>query len=61
MSLQEYLLGRLSIEARTLTLDEVLDRVGERSGGRASLDVVLLTADRRLAHAPGATCSVEIV
>lgn len=48
MSLQQYLLGRLSIEVRTLTLDEVLDRVGERSGGRASLDVVVeaVRADR---------------
>ncbi len=41
MSLQEYLLSKLSAEARTLTLDEVLDRVGERSGGRAPLDVVV--------------------
>ncbi|HEU5150186.1 MAG TPA: hypothetical protein VFU19_06795 [Iamia sp.] len=32
-SLQEYLLGRLSEEARTPTLEEVLDRAGGRAGG----------------------------
>ena len=37
MSLQEYLLGRLADDASTPTLDEVLDRAGGRSGGRASL------------------------
>jgi hypothetical protein len=37
-SLQEYLLERLSEDARTLTLDEVLDRAGGRSGGRVSFD-----------------------
>jgi plasmid stability protein len=32
-SLQEYLLARLIAEARQPTLEEVLDRVAERSGG----------------------------
>jgi antitoxin FitA len=32
-SLQEYLLERLTEEAQTPTLDEVLDRAGGRSGG----------------------------
>lgn len=32
-SLQEYLLERLTDEARTPTLDEVLDRAGGRAGG----------------------------
>lgn len=32
-SLQEYLLSRLTAEAREDTLDDVLDRAGERSGG----------------------------
>jgi len=32
-SLQEYLLGRLVEEARTPTLEEVLDRDGGRAGG----------------------------
>ncbi len=36
-SLQEYLLARLTEEARTPTLDEVLDRAGGRAGGRAGL------------------------
>ena len=35
-SLQEYLLERLTDDAHTLTLEEVLDRAGGRSGGRAS-------------------------
>jgi antitoxin FitA len=39
-SLQEYLLGRLIEEARSPTLEEVLDRAGGRSGG----DVPLLEA-----------------
>jgi hypothetical protein len=34
-SLQEYLLARLVQDARTPTLDEVLDRAGGRAGGRA--------------------------
>ena len=33
-SLQEYLLARLVEEARTPTLDELLDRAGARAGGR---------------------------
>lgn len=37
MSLQEYLLARLIDDARTPTLDEVLDRAGGRAGGKASL------------------------
>jgi antitoxin FitA len=36
-SLQEYLLARLVDEARTPTLDEVLDRIEHRTGGRVSL------------------------
>ncbi|MFZ0169836.1 MAG: hypothetical protein WAL64_10560 [Candidatus Dormiibacterota bacterium] len=32
-SLQEYLLSRLVAEARTPTLEEVLDRAGRRTGG----------------------------
>ena len=38
-SLQEYLLDQLIQEARTVTLDEVLDRAGGRAGGRAGFDV----------------------
>lgn len=34
-SLQEYLLERLTDEARTLTVEELLDRAGGRVGGRA--------------------------
>lgn len=37
MSLQEYLRGRLVAEATTPTLDEVLDRAGQRAGGKATL------------------------
>ncbi|CAN5431176.1 hypothetical protein BH23ACT3_BH23ACT3_03510 [soil metagenome] len=37
MSLQEYLLARLTDEAGVPTLDEVLDQAGSRTGGRASL------------------------
>lgn len=44
-SLQEYLLSRLEEEARTPTLDEVLDRAGGRSGGRVPLERA--TADVR--------------
>ena len=36
-SLQEYLLARLTEEARTPTVDELLERVEHRSGGRVSL------------------------
>lgn len=35
-SLQEYLLGRLIDEARRPTLEEVLERADERSGGSVS-------------------------
>jgi hypothetical protein len=41
MSLQEYLLALLSEEARTPTLDEVLDRAGGRAGGRAPLKLAV--------------------
>jgi plasmid stability protein len=34
-SLQEFLLDQLIEEARTPTLDELLDRAGGRAGGRA--------------------------
>lgn len=37
MSLQEYLLSRLIAEAASPTLDELLERAGHRSGGRAGL------------------------
>lgn len=37
MSLQEYLLGRFVDEARTPTLDEVLNRADGRAGGRAPM------------------------
>lgn len=33
-SLQEYLLARLSEEARTPTIGELFDRIEQRSGGR---------------------------
>lgn len=36
-SLQEYLLERLTEEASTPTLDEVLTRAGGRAGGRAPM------------------------
>ena len=36
-SLQEYLLGRLVEEASRPTLDEVLDRAGQRAGGSLPL------------------------
>jgi hypothetical protein len=36
-SLQEYLLERLTHDANTPTLDEILERAGGRSGGRATL------------------------
>ena len=36
-SLQEYLRSRLIADAGQPTLDEVLDRIGHRSGGRAPL------------------------
>lgn len=37
-SLQEYLLGRLVEEARTPSVDELLDRAGGRAGGRADFE-----------------------
>ena len=37
-SLQDYLLSLLTEEATTPTLNEVLERAGQRAGGRASLD-----------------------
>ena len=48
MSLQEYLLGRLVAEATTPTLDELLDRAGQRAGGKATLrdSVRAVRADR---------------
>ena len=47
-SLQEYLLDRLTEEARTPTLDEVLDRAGGRAGGSVSFKaaVAAVRADR---------------
>lgn len=36
-SLQEYLRSRLIVEAATPTLEEVLERAGNRSGGSVSL------------------------
>lgn len=33
-SMQEYLLLRLTVDARTEALDEVLERAGQRAGGR---------------------------
>ena len=36
MSLQEYLLARLVEDAMTPTLEEVLERSGQRAGGRAT-------------------------
>jgi antitoxin FitA len=48
MSLQEYLLAKLSEEARQPTLSEFLERVGQRTGGRMSLKeaVEYIRADR---------------
>lgn len=40
-SLQEYLLGRLIDDARSPTIDELLDRAGGRAGGRAGLDAAV--------------------
>jgi hypothetical protein len=50
-SLQEYLLARLVEEARTPTLEEVLDRAGGRSGGSVPLSFAAdaLRADRERA------------
>ena len=50
-SLQEYLRSRLIADAGQPTLDEVLDRIGHRSGGRAHLEdttrIVRNDRDRR--------------
>ncbi len=47
-SLQEYLLGRLTEEARTPTIAELFERVEQRSGGSLSLEdaVAAVRADR---------------
>jgi hypothetical protein len=47
-SLQEYLLGHLIEAVRYPPIDEVLDRAGGRSGGRASLKqaAAAIRADR---------------
>lgn len=47
-SLQEYLRGRLIDDARTPSLDEVLDRAGGRAGGSMSFDLAAesIRADR---------------
>lgn len=47
-SLQEYLLARLIEDASSPTIDEVLDRAGGRSGGRAPLSTAgaAIRADR---------------
>jgi len=37
-SLQEHLLERLTEEARTPTIEELLDRAGGRAGGRAGFE-----------------------
>ena len=42
-SLQEYLLGRLTAEARQDTLDDVLDRAGGRAGGGVSFAAAVET------------------
>lgn len=47
-SLQEYLLGQLTEDARTPTLGELFDRIEQRSGGRftAADAVAAVRADR---------------
>jgi len=40
-SLQEYLLSRLTLDARRPTMDEVLARAGQRSGGSLPLNTVV--------------------
>ena len=42
-SLQEYLLGRLTEDARQESLDDVLRRAGERAGGSLSLSAAART------------------
>jgi hypothetical protein len=48
MSLQEYLLAHLVEEASAPTIDEVLERAGQRAGGRVSIReaVAAVRADR---------------
>lgn len=50
-SLQEYLLARLTEEAYTATLEEVLDRAGSRAGGsvpfKAAVSAVRADRGRR--------------
>ncbi|MGH3545936.1 MAG: FitA-like ribbon-helix-helix domain-containing protein [Mycobacteriales bacterium] len=47
-SLQEYLLGKLTAQARRPTVDEILARAGERSGGSLPLTTAaeLIRTDR---------------
>jgi plasmid stability protein len=47
-SLQEYLLANLVAEASTPTLDEVLERAGQRAGGRVTTQAAVkaVRADR---------------
>lgn len=47
-SLQEYLLGRLRIEAETPTIDELFSRIEQRSGGNVGLKTAaqLVRAER---------------
>lgn len=47
-SMQEYLLAQLTREAETETLDEVLDRIGTRSGSTVTRDFIVesIRADR---------------
>lgn len=50
-SLQEYLLGSLTEDAHTPTLDEVLDRAGSRNGGSfTSEETVSLIREDRERH-----------
>jgi len=42
-SLQEYLLSRLTAEARQDTLDDVLDRAGGRAGGSVPFSTAIET------------------
>jgi plasmid stability protein len=47
-SLQEYLLGRLTVEAR-------------KKVNREILEVPLVTTDGRLARAPGIQCEIDLI
>jgi antitoxin FitA len=42
-SLQEYLLARLTEDARRPTLEEVLSRAGQRAGGNVPIEEAALT------------------